>query len=174
MTPAQFADYLLVQHATTIAHEIGVHAGQYSDLSRAPADEEQFARLQANKFSFATEELVMGRGAQHQDPQNQFIFFLHEMAPWYVTGMGCAAISQSPRMDPGVREAARALISTPRNSRMMDELQGIEPRGFATLTERFGSVILTSLPRVDKPQEYLRATADRLVAELDKVAPQKS
>lgn len=170
MSPAQFANRLLVQHVTTIEHEL-VHASQYSALSGNPEDPGQFARLQANRYSFATEELVMGRSPQYQDPENQFIFYLHEMSAWYTTGMGCAAISQSPKMDEGMRQEARALISNSRNSRMMDELLGHERRGFATLEEEFGSVKLTSQRRVDKPEEYLRATPARLEAELDKVAP---
>lgn len=173
IAPAQYANFLLVQHLATIGHEL-VHAGQYSALSGAPADPEQFSKHQVNRFSLATEELVMGRNPQYQDPENQFIFFPHEMPAWYTTGMGCAAISQSSQMDKGMQQEARALISTPRDSRMMDELLGVEPRGFATLTDRYGALILTSQPRVDKPEEYLLATPARLEAELDKVAPRKS
>lgn len=167
--PDQVADFLLVQHVTTIAHEL-VHASQYSALS-GPADPEQFPEVQANKFSLATERFIDTRKPEYQNPDDQFIFYSHELKAWATTFMGCAAIAQSPHLEPGLREAARELVSTPRNSRMADELIGLEPRGFARIKEGMSSVSLKSQPRVDKPKEHLDATLDRLKAELEKVAP---
>lgn len=168
--PDQIANYLLVQHVTTIAHEL-VHASQYSALSGVPADREQFLQLQANKFSLATEQFVDGRGPQYQNPDDQFIFHLHEMKAWYTTFMSSAAVSQSPRLEPGLREAARELVSTPRNSRMADELMGHEPRGFAKIKEGMSGHAITSQPRVDRPKEHIDTTMARLEEELNKAAP---
>lgn len=167
---AQIADKLLVQHAATIAHEI-IHAGQYSALSGQPADDKQFLRLQANKFSLAVEELVMGSKPQYQNPECQFVFYPHEMPSWYATFMVYAAICEPLRMEPGLQGAARELVSEPGNSRKADELMNIEPRAVAKLETNEDGVTLKSQARVDKPRKHLDETAARLVTELGKVAP---
>jgi hypothetical protein len=124
------ADAELLRVIVAIAHEL-VHACQLSSFSSPDADSRQFARRLTNMLSVGSAH-VMEAAKQANPNLTTPKLFPPEFLAYHVTLQVLRAFSESPKVEPGMRETAGRLLQGRILQRIADQMNGVEPLDHVT------------------------------------------
>ncbi len=164
-SPSAYADRLLTRTIATMAHEL-YHAFQYSQLDADTfASDPEFFGAQSNKLSMSAEKFIFQNDQYMgvQDPDKEFLLFPHERGSWYTTCMVLAAMSGSPRMPEGLRQAAAGMLAEPRVCNVAATLLGLKQPAKGTFEpDGSGQLTLSAPVRTDVTPEQARQVHQQL------------
>jgi hypothetical protein len=124
------ADTELLNVVVAIAHEL-VHACQFSSFSSPDADSRQFARRLTNMLSVGSAHVMEGAKQANQNIKTPKLF-PPEFLAYHVTIQVLRAFCESPKVEPGLREAAGRLLHGRIVQRVADQMNGAEPLDHVT------------------------------------------